>query len=145
MIDKLLKKHSGDKGALVSILQEIQEKKSYLPTELLQNLSEKSSIPLAEIYGVATFYSQFRFIPVGKNLIKVCHGTACHVNNANMVSQTIETELNISDGETTPDSKFTLEKVACLGCCSLAPVMMINDTTYGKLTRDKIKKILKSM
>jgi NADH-quinone oxidoreductase subunit E len=97
------------------------------------------------MYGVATFYSQFRLNPVGKHIVKVCHGTACHVQNANAITDAIQEALKVSDGETTEDGLFTLESVACLGCCSLAPVMMIDDETYGKLTGDKAKKIIREI
>ncbi len=144
-IEPLLKRFSYQKGALVSLLQAIQERYSYLPAEVLEEVSERLAIPLANIYGVATFYAQFRFTPRGKHLIRVCHGTACHVNNAEMISSAVEDVLKIKDGETTADGKFTVERVACLGCCSLAPVMMIDGKTYGRLTREKVKKILKEI
>ena len=95
--------------------------------------------------GVATFYSQFRLKPVGKYLIMLCQGTACHVNGSQRIEQAIKDELGISDGETTDDGLFTLKNVACLGCCSLSPVMMINDETYGRLTPDKAKEILRNL
>jgi len=97
------------------------------------------------MYGVATFYAQFRLKPAGKHIIKVCHGTACHVQNANELTDAIEETLKIKDGETTEDGLFTLESVACLGCCSLAPVMMIGDETSGKLTRTQAVKIVKNI
>jgi NADH-quinone oxidoreductase subunit E len=97
------------------------------------------------MYGVATFYAQFRLSPVGKNIIRMCHGTACHVQNVTAVTEDLIEELGIKDGETTADGLFTLETVACLGCCSLAPVMMISDETYGKLDGKKAVKIIKDM
>ncbi|MEA3446007.1 MAG: NAD(P)H-dependent oxidoreductase subunit E, partial [Bacteroidota bacterium] len=100
---------------------------------------------LSDMYGVATFYAQFRLKPVGKNIIKVCHGTACHVQNATAITDAIKESLKIDDGETTPDGLFTLESVACLGCCSLAPVMMIGDETYGKLNDKNAKKVIKNI
>ena len=95
--------------------------------------------------GVATFYTQFRLTPVGKYLIMLCQGTACHVNSSEIILQTIKDELGIEDGETTEDGLFSLKCVACLGCCSLSPVMMINESTYGSLTPEKTKKILKEL
>ena len=97
------------------------------------------------MFGVATFYAQFRLSPVGKNIIKVCHGTACHVQNAIEITESLEEMLKVKDGETTEDRFFTLESVACLGCCSLAPVMMIGDQTYGKLTGNEAVKIVKNI
>ena len=100
---------------------------------------------MADIYGVATFYAQFRLKPVGKNIVKVCHGTACHVQNANALTDALKDELLVKDGETTPDGLFTLESVACLGCCSLAPVMMIGENTYGKLNGKAAVRIIRDV
>lgn len=127
----------------IKLLQEIQAAYGYLPAEALQYVTEHTAISRRQIYGVATFYDQFRFTPVGRHLIRVCHGTACHVNGANRISQVVQDILQIRNKETTADGLFTLETVACLGCCSLAPVMMIDDTTYGRLTPDEVRKILK--
>ncbi len=139
----VLYEHKEEKGAVIPILQGIQEKYGYLPPEILERFSELTSIPLAQIYGVATFFAQFRFEPRGKHLIRVCHGTACHVNGAERISSAIEEYLGIKEKETTLDGKFSVENVACLGCCSLAPVVMIDEKTYGRLTGEQIKKILK--
>ena len=103
------------------------------------------SLTPAKVMGVATFYTQFRFKPVGKYLIMLCQGTACHVNGSERIEKAIKEELGISDGETTDDGLFTLKNVACLGCCSLSPVMMINEETYGSLTPEKVKTILKNL
>jgi len=110
----------------------------------LRYVTEHTDISKQQIYGVATFYDQFHFTPMGRYLIRVCHGTACHVNGANRISQTVADALRIKNGETTVDGLFTLATVACLGCCSLAPVMMIDDVTYGRLTADKARKIIKT-
>ncbi len=128
---------------VIPLLQEIQRRKGYLSEELLEAISDLIQIPVSDIYGVATFYSQFRFTPAGKNIIKVCKGTACHVSGADIIGQVISDTLGIQEGETTKDRRFSLESVACLGCCSLAPVVMINDTAYGGLSATKIRKILK--
>lgn len=133
------------KGSLITILQKTQDIYGYLPKEAIIYISEKTNIAESEIMGVATFYTQFRLAPVGKYLIMLCQGTACHVNSSELILQTIRDELKIDDGETTEDGLFTLKCVACLGCCSLSPVMMINDDTYGSLTPDKTKKILKEL
>lgn len=133
------------KGSLITILQQTQDIYGYLPKEAIIYISERTGIAESEIMGVATFYTQFRLTPVGKYLIMLCQGTACHVNSSELILQTIRDELGIDDGETTDDGLFTLKCVACLGCCSLSPVMMINEDTYGSLTPEKTKKILKEL
>lgn len=133
------------KGSLITILQKTQDIYGYLPKEAIEYISKRTGIAESEIMGVATFYTQFRLEPVGKYLIMLCQGTACHVNSSELILQTIQEELGITDGETTEDGLFSLKCVACLGCCSLSPVMMINEDTYGSLTPDKTKKILKEL
>ncbi|MDD2426879.1 MAG: NADH-quinone oxidoreductase subunit NuoE [Eubacteriales bacterium] len=145
LIDPVLQENSGHKGSAIAILQEAQEIYGYLPIEVLEKISEVTQEPLAKLYGVATFYTQFRMKPVGKHLIMLCQGTACHVMGADRVQQAIEDELKIENGETTEDGVFTLMTVACLGCCSLAPVMMIDGETYASLTSDSVRKILRNM
>jgi NADH-quinone oxidoreductase subunit E len=108
----------------------------------MRHIADKTHTSISKVYGVATFYTQFRFEPVGKYLIMLCQGTACHVNGSKMVEEAIKEYLNINEGETTDDGLFTLNNVACLGCCSLSPVMMINDATYGQLTGEKVRHIL---
>lgn len=132
-------------GSLIPVLQKAQDKFGYLSTDTLKGISSELDIPLSDIYGVVTFYSQFRLKPRGKYIIKVCHGTACHVGGSERISDTLEDELKISDGETTHDGRFTLERVACLGCCSLAPCIMINNETYGRLTAEKARGIIRSI
>ena len=114
------------KGSLITILQKTQDIYGYLPKDAIIYISERTGIAESEIMGVATFYTQFRLTPVGKYLIMLCQGTACHVNSSELILQTIKDELGIEDGETTEDGLFSLKCVACLGCCSLSPVMMIN-------------------
>ena len=133
------------KGSLITILQKTQDIYGYLPKDAIIYISERTGIAKSEIMGVATFYTQFRLTPVGKYLIMLCQGTACHVNSSELILQTIKDELGIEDGETTEDGLFSLKCVACLGCCSLSPVMMINESTYGSLTPEKTKKILKDL
>ena len=133
------------KGSLITILQKTQDIYGYLPKDAIIYISERTGIAESEIMGVATFYTQFRLTPVGKYLIMLCQGTACHVNSSELILQTIKDELGIEDGETTDDGLFSLRCVACLGCCSLSPVMMINENTYGSLTPEKTKKILKEL
>jgi NADH-quinone oxidoreductase subunit E len=135
-------KYQGEMGALIPLLQSAQETYGYIPESAIDHISEIVGIPSAEIYGVITFYSQFRLKPMGKNIIKICDGTACHVNASTAIIKTIESELQISNDETTEDGFFTLQKVACLGCCSLSPVMMINNETYGRLTPKKVQQLL---
>ncbi len=140
---KVLKKYERKKGVVIPLLQETQKIYGYLPKEALIAIAEATGINVSQIYGVATFYSQFRLKPVGKHIIKVCHGTACHISGADRITDACEEELGIKDGETTADMQFTLESVACLGCCSLAPVMMIDETVYGKLNDQETKKVLR--
>ena len=143
--DEVLQKYADVKGSLITILQKTQDIYGYLPKSAIELISEKTGIATSEIMGVGTFYTQFRFEPVGKDLIMLCQGTACHVNSSQLILQTIKDELGIDDGQTTEDGLFSLKCVACLGCCSLSPVMMINDDTYGSLTPDKTKQILKEL
>ncbi|MCR5041631.1 MAG: NADH-quinone oxidoreductase subunit NuoE [Clostridia bacterium] len=134
----------GDR-TLIEILQTVQEEYGYLPAEAVEEVSRLTGASVAKLYGIATFYAQFRLEKPGKYLIMLCKGTACHVNGASGIEQAVSEELGISDGETTPDGLFSLKTVACLGCCSLSPVMMINNETYGSLTPDKAKKILRGL
>ncbi|MBQ9531313.1 MAG: NADH-quinone oxidoreductase subunit NuoE [Eubacterium sp.] len=145
LLDGVLEEYAGVKGSLITILQHTQDIYGYLPKEAIELISEKTGIATSEIMGVGTFYTQFRFEPVGKYLIMLCQGTACHVNSSELILQTIKDELGIDDNQTTEDGLFSLKCVACLGCCSLSPVMMINDDTYGSLTPDKTRKILKEL
>ncbi len=132
-------------GSLIAILQKAQDIYGYLPIDVIYHIAEETGVAPAKVMGVATFYTQFRLKPVGKYLIMLCQGTACHVNGSELIEQAIKDELGIADGETTDDGLFTLKNVACLGCCSLSPVMMINGETYGSLTPDKTKNILRDL
>lgn len=145
LLDPIIEKHKGKKGNVIPLLQGAQELFGYISKDAFVKLSRATGIPLSDMFGVATFYAQFRLNPVGKNIIKVCHGTACHVQNAVEITEALEEMLKVKDGETTEDRFFTLESVACLGCCSLAPVMMIGDQTYGKLTGNEAVKIVKNI
>lgn len=144
-LDPIIEKFRNKRGNLIPILQETQNTLGYIPKEAFEYISEKTGLKLSDMYGVATFYAQFRLKPAGKHVIKVCHGTACHVQNANTITESIIESLKINDGETTPDNLFTLESVACLGCCSLAPVMMIDNESYGKLTGKLAINIIKEI
>jgi len=145
LIDPIIQKYKNKKGNLIPILQGTQEIFGYLPESAFYKISEETGLNLSELYGVATFYTQFRLHPVGKHIIKICHGTACHVQNADSISYALEDFLKIKDGQTTDDNMFTLESVACLGCCSLAPVIMVGDKTYGKLDGKKAIKIIRDI
>lgn len=143
---EVLEKYGKVPGSLITILQKTQDIYGYLSLDAINYIALKTGIKPAKIYGVATFYTQFRLKPIGKNLIMLCQGTACHVNGAKIIEEAITEHLSIHDGETTEDGLFTLNNVACLGCCSLAPVMMVKnsdgDETYGNLTKDTVKKAL---
>ncbi len=145
LLDEVLKEYKDIPGSLITILQKAQEIYGFLPTDVIYHIAKETNLTPAKVMGVATFYTQFRFKPVGKYLIMLCQGTACHVNGSERIEKTIKDELHISDGETTSDGLFTLKNVACLGCCSLSPVMMINDETYGSLTPEKVKEILNTL
>ena len=144
-LDHLIEKYKHKKGNVIPLLQGTQAIFGYLPHDAFMKIAQATGLELSDMYGVATFYSQFRLKPVGKHIVKICHGTACHVQNANTISDALEEALKIKDGETTEDGMFTLESVACLGCCSLAPVMMIGDGTYGKLTGTEAVRIVKNI
>jgi len=133
----------GETGELIPILQELQDVLGYVSEESVEKTAEFLGITENEIFGVASFYSQFRFEKPGRNIIRVCTGTACHVGGGQWISETIERELGIKPGQTTSDGKYRLTRVACLGCCALAPVVQINDTIYGRMTANRLKDILK--
>lgn len=136
-------KHDGHAGALIPLLQSAQNTYGYVSEKAIDYISHVTGIPPAEIYGVVTFYAQFRTRPLGRNIIRICNGTACHVNGAKMVYDTIQDELKITYEETTDDGNFSLLSVACIGCCSLAPVITINSETFGRLTSAKLRKIVR--
>lgn len=134
----------GQKGILMQALQKAQEIFGYLPLEVHKFISQETGIPVAEIYGVSTFYTQFSITPKGKHKVGVCLGTACYVRNSQAVLDKLAETLNIKVGDTTSDNLFTLEATRCLGCCGLAPVMMIDDEVYGKVDPEKIPEIIQS-
>ena len=145
LLEDVLAHYADVKGSLITILQKTQEIYGYIPMDAIYHISGRTGLTPAKILGVATFYSQFRFQAVGKYLIMICKGTACYVNGAERIIEAVKEELGIGDNETTPDGLFSLSLVSCLGCCSLAPVMMINEDTYGSLTPDKVRKILRDI
>lgn len=145
----VLDKYAKVPGSLITILQKAQDIYGFLSIDAINFIAEQTGIKPAKIYGVATFYSQFRLKPIGKYLIMLCQGTACHVNGSEKIEEAVCEELNIVDGETTEDGIFTLNNVACLGCCSLAPVMMIKsvhgDETYGNLTKESVNAVIQEI
>ena len=142
-VDEVISEMAPGRGALIPVLQSVQSRIGYLPREAMERIAQRTGVPASRVFGVATFYSQFRLEPVGRYVIKVCHGTACHVQGAVAVTEAICNELGVEPGDTTADGKFTVESVACLGCCSLAPVMMIEESTFGRLTPDAARKIVR--
>lgn len=145
LLEETLDHYKNIPGSLIAILQKAQDIYGYLPVDVIYHIAEETGVAPAKVMGVATFYTQFRLKPVGKYLIMLCQGTACHVNGSELIAAAIKDEVGIVDGETTDDGLFTLKHVACLGCCSLSPVMMINGETYGSLTPDKTKTILREL
>ena len=145
LLEDVLAHYADVKGSLITILQKTQEIYGYIPIDAVYHISERTGLTPAKILGVATFYSQFRFQAVGKYLIMICKGTACYVNGAERIIEAVQEELGIGDNQTTEDGLFSLSLVSCRGCCSLAPVMMINEDSYGSLTPDKVKKILRDI
>jgi len=145
LLNPIIEKHKNKPGIMIPLLQSTQELYGYLPKQAFPKLAEETGLKLADMFGVASFYTQFRLKPVGKFIVKVCHGTACHVQGAKALTDAIEDSLKIKDGETTDDRLFTLESVACLGCCSLAPVIMINEETYGNLDGKGASKIIRNI
>jgi NADH-quinone oxidoreductase subunit E len=143
-VNEVLASYTGDKAELIPILQKIQQVFGYLPEDAMSQVADFVNVPYCSVFGVATFYAQFKFVPVGRNIIKVCRGTGCYVKGAPRLIDELETRLGIKDGETTPDMEYTLETVACFGSCALAPVMVVNDRVYGNVTVEKIQEILNS-
>ena len=140
-LSKVLDTHHGIQEELISILQDVQERFGYLPKEAMFDVSKFLGIPESRVYAVASFYAQFRFKAMGKNTVMVCRGTACHVKGAPRILDEFKRELGIGENETTEDQEYTLETVACLGCCALAPCAMINDEVAANLTPKKVKSL----
>jgi NADH-quinone oxidoreductase E subunit len=142
-MDGVLSGYSKEEGSLIPVLQEVQALYGYLPEEALARISRGLDLPMSRVYGVVTFYSQFYLTPRGRHTVRVCRGTACHVRGGKHVLKAVEQALEIGEGETTSDMKFTFETVACLGACALAPVLLVDKNYYGKLTPAKVEQILK--
>jgi len=144
-IDAIIQSFSSEKSALIAILQEIENRYGYLPPWALRHVSEKLEVPMIQVYGVASFYDAFHLTPRGKHLIRVCAGTACYLKHSNLVLEALEKELGIEDGETTSDSEFTIQSVRCLGACALAPVMVIDEKYFDKMTPAKVSRALRQV
>lgn len=140
-VDAIVERVGKDPTKAIPVLQAVQKEFRYVPLEIIERIAKTTEMTESQLYGVATFFTQFRLAPVGEKIVKVCHGTACHVGGAEGLTEALETRLGIKDGETTADMKYTLESVACVGCCSLAPVVMVDEKTYGSLDRKKAAKI----
>ncbi|MCK5577428.1 MAG: NADH-quinone oxidoreductase subunit NuoE [Dehalococcoidales bacterium] len=141
-LGKILSSYGADMGSLLPILEAVQRRFGYLPEEAMEEVARFLGIANSTVYSVATFYSHFRLAPIGKRIIRVCRGTACHVRGVAGILDELEKRLSIRPGETTADGEYTLETIACFGSCALAPVMVINDRVYGRLTTGKIGQIL---
>lgn len=144
-IKSIIEKYSNPEESLIAVLQDVQNDMGYISREAVECITELTGIPSSRIMGVASFYAGFRLKPVGKYRIMVCMGTACHVNGAERIGDTVGRVLGIEAGDVTEDGLFSWEEVACLGCCSISPAMMINETAYGNLTPDKVKSIIDSI
>jgi len=138
-------RYDGAPGELIPLLQSAQDHFGYIPRRAIRHISGVTGIPESEVFGVITFYNQFRLRPVGRHVIRVCCGTACHVSRSKMLIEALEDELGIEVGDTTEDGLFTLFTVACLGCCSLSPVTMIDEDTHGRLTPATVRRLLRSV
>jgi NADH-quinone oxidoreductase subunit E len=141
-LDEILAHYTGQKDELIPILQEVQEEFGYLPAEVMLEVARFLRIAQSTIYGVSTFYTQFKLVPSGKRIIRVCRGTACHVRGGARILREVEKQLGIKPGETTEDWEYTLETVACIGACALAPTMTFDKGTYGQMTTKKVAEIL---
>lgn len=142
-INEIVRRHITQMGSAIPILQDIQNTFGYVSFDMMLRAAEFSGIPVSELYSIVTFYAQFRLEPIGEYLIQVCHGTACHLAGAEKITESLQFETKARSGGTSKDGLFTLENVACVGCCSLAPVMNINEETFGRLTPDKVKVVIK--
>ncbi|TET67870.1 MAG: NADH-quinone oxidoreductase subunit NuoE [Dehalococcoidia bacterium] len=141
-LDEILSHHTGKKEELIPILQEAQEQFGYLPSEVMLKVAKFLRLPESAIFGVSTFYAQFKFLPTGRKKVRLCRGTACHVRGAPRILDEVEKQLGIKPGETTDDLEYSLETIACFGSCALAPVMVVDDDVYGRMTPKKVAQIL---
>ncbi|MDQ7778230.1 MAG: NADH-quinone oxidoreductase subunit NuoE [Planctomycetota bacterium] len=140
-VSAILSRFKSEESSLIPILQEVQAEFSYLPVDAMRRIARFLRVPESRVFGVASFYAQFRFTPMGKNRVMACRGTACHVRGAPRILEEISKFLGVQEGETTPDMKYTLETVACIGCCALAPCVMVNKEVHAKLTPATAKEV----
>jgi len=143
VIDSIVHKHNIEKGSVIPILHEIQDTYGYIPLIAIERIARITGIPDGEIHGTATFYKVFRFEPPGENVVKVCRGTACDLAGAAKIAASVSVETSAKEGKTSADGKFTVEQLACLGCCSAGPTLMVNDELYSRLTPESVRKVLK--
>ena len=143
-VDEIVSKYGARSDTLIQILLELQRENRWLPREALRRVGERLDIPLSQIYQITTFYKAFSLVPMGRHMVTVCMGTACHVRGAQRIVDRMQDLINIEPGDTTPDLKFSLETVNCLGCCALGPVMVVDDEYHGHLSPGQVKDILES-
>jgi len=141
-LDGILAQYKGERGELIPILQAAQAEFGYLPKEVMAEVATYLRMSASVVFGVSTFYAQFKFVPMGKRIIRVCRGTACHVRGGDRLLDEFERHLGIKDGETTEDLEYSLETIACFGSCALAPVVVVDKTVYGRVTTTKVREIL---
>lgn len=141
-LNEILSSYQGKEDELIPILQQVQQVFGYLPELAMKGVAKFLKLPESTVFGVSTFYAQFKLVPTGRNVIRVCRGTACHVRGGARILREVEKHLGIKPGESTPDLEYCLETVACFGACALAPVMVVNDKVHGRMTKAKVKDIL---
>ena len=140
-LNEILSSYEGKKEELIPILQQVQQAFGYLPEPMMKKIAKFLQLPESTVFGVGTFYAQFKLVPSGRNIIRVCRGTACHVRGGARILREVEKRLGIKPGESTPDLEYSLETVACFGACALAPVMVLNNKVHGRMTKVKVKEI----
>jgi NADH-quinone oxidoreductase subunit E len=141
-IDMILDRNGRDRSGMIAILQDTQKTVGYLPREALTRIAEQLNVPISQVYAVATFYKAFKLKPCGKHIVKICLGTACHIRGGPDIMRQVESELGVKEEEVTPDGNFSFEAVRCVGCCGLAPVLMVDENFYGKVLPKQISKVL---
>jgi len=141
-LDSIFTQYQGERGDLIPVLQKAQEKFGYLPRDVMEGIAKFLRLPASTVFGVSTFYAQFKFTPIGRKVIKVCRGTACHVRGADRILEEFQRDLGIKAGETTEDLEYSLETIACFGSCALAPVVVMGKTVYGRMTTIKARQLL---